>query len=150
MISSIVTFWQSKHDVRGEDGIPTKIREPGGTSGFSSRNGGESVKEVPEGGTVGDGVTDSTTDENAVSEFGDLKGHDRGRMSSVANFVVEREEVLDGWMNIGRRQEVGDGDMSGGGVDEIDASVVACDVDVAVNISFEATCKGREKGECVG
>jgi len=34
-------------------------------------------------------------------------------------------------------------------VDEIDASVVACDVDIAVNISFEATCKWREKGEGV-
>jgi len=91
-----------KHDLRGEDGIPTKIRELRGRSGFSSRNYSKGVKEVPEGGTVGDGVTDSKTDENAVSELGDLKGHDRGGMGCVADFVGVREELLEDWMNIGR------------------------------------------------
>jgi len=47
-------------------------------------------------------VTDSTTYENTVSELRDLKGHDRGGMRRVTNFVVEWEEVHDGWMNIGR------------------------------------------------
>jgi len=97
----MVTFRKLKHDLRGEDGIPTKIREPGETSGFSSRICCESVKEVPEGSTVGDGVTDSTTYKNTVSKLGDLKGHDGGGMCRVTNFVVEWEEVFDDWMDIG-------------------------------------------------
>lgn len=66
------------------------------------RNCSEGVKEVPEGGSVGDGVANGTTDENAVSELGDLKGHDRGGMSGVTDFVVERKEVVEGWMRMGR------------------------------------------------
>jgi len=37
--------------------------------------------------------------------------------------------------------------MSSGGVDEVDACIVACDVDVAMMVSFETTSEGREKGE---
>jgi len=32
-------------------------------------------------------------------------------------------------------------------VDEIDASIVACDVDVAMMVSFETASEGREEGE---
>ena len=47
-------------------------------------------------------MADSTTDENAVGELGDLNGHDRGGMSGVTNFVVERKEVVERWMKMGR------------------------------------------------
>ena len=35
---------------------------------------GEGVEEVPEGGSVGDGVVDGDSDEDAVGELGDLDG----------------------------------------------------------------------------
>lgn len=115
-----------------------KIREPRGTYESSARNCRKGVKEVPKGGAVGNSMADGATDENTVSELSDLNGHDGGGMGGVTEFVVEREEFLKGRVDIGRRQEVGDREIGGGGVDEVNASVVACDIDVAVGIRFES------------
>lgn len=74
----IITFRQSEHGFRGEDGFPAEVWETGGTRGDgASGECGEGVEEVPEGGTIGDGVTNGATDEDAVSEVGDLKRHNR-------------------------------------------------------------------------
>jgi len=115
-----------------------KLREPRGRYESFSRNCRKDVEEVPKGGTIGNSMADGATDENTVSEFSDLNGHDGGGMGGVTDFVVEREEFLKGRVDIRRRQEVGDREIVGGGVDEIDAGVVACDVDVAVGMSFES------------
>ena len=74
-------------------------------------------------------------------------------MSSVTDFVVEGEELLGDWRDIRRRrrgEEVCDGDIGGGGVDEVDAGVVACDVNEAVGVGFETAGEGREEREGLG
>jgi len=95
---------------------------------------GEGVEEVPEGGAVGDGVIDGAADEEAVSEFGDLNGENRGVMAGVADFPVEGEELLEAFGDVERGQEVADAEGGGIGVYEIDAGVVASDVNVTVGI----------------
>ena len=101
-------------------------------------------------------MADGAAEEDAVGEVGDLEGHDWGGMSGVTDFVVEGEELFEDWRDIGRRrrrrrgEEVCDGDIGGGDVDEVDAGVVACDVDVSVGVGFETAGEGREEREGLG
>lgn len=95
-------------------------------------------------------MADGDADEDAVGELGHLDGHDRREMCGVAEFLVEGEELLEGVRDVGRGQEVGDGELGGGGVDEVDACVVASDVEVAGGDGVEAAGEKREDGEGAG
>lgn len=64
--------------------------------------------------------------------------------------MVEREELFEHRRYIGRRQKIGNRDIAGGGVDKLNAGIIACDVHVASGVSFETASKRRENGECVG
>jgi len=71
----------------------------------------------------------------------------------VTDFVGEGKELLGDWRDIRQRrwgEEVCDRDINGGGMDEVDTDVIACDVNVAVGVGFEMGDKRREEIEGLG
>lgn len=87
-------------------------------------------------------------DEDAVGELSDLNGEKRGQMAGVADGSVEGEEMVEVvGGDVGWSEEVAEGEGGGIGVEEVDAGVVAGDVDVAVGVGGETAGERREERE---
>lgn len=140
------TLWQTEHRFRDENGLPPEVRHLGNIVD-SSEDLGESIEEIPEGGPVCDGVVDGAADENAVCELGDLNSQNRADMTAVTNFPVKSEEFLERFGDIGRGQEVVDEESGGSDMNEIDASIVAVDEDIAIGIGLQAAGERRKERE---
>jgi len=88
-----------------------------------------------------------TSDKHAVGELRHLKGDDRKKMAFITDRPIIGEESPDNIRNVSRRENISDVNVLCGGDDEIDAGVVAGDVDVAVGISFQAAGEGGKVRE---
>lgn len=106
---------------------------------------------MPERGPVGDGVVDRAPYKDSVGELRDLDGHQRLEVAGVADSPVEGEELLEAIRNVVvRRENAVDGEVLGFGEDEINAGVVADDVDMAVVVGDETASERREVNESDG
>lgn len=106
---------------------------------------------MPEGSSVGNRVVNSAADEDAVRELGDLDGSQGSGVAGVAQGQVERKKLPEVMRNVlVRRQKDVDGEVLGFGLDEIDAGVVANDVDVSFGVGLKAAGEGGEVGEGEG
>lgn len=142
-----------QHSRRIIEQIPAEIRRPRDPF-HSPGDFRERVEEVPEGGAVSNCVIDGAADEDAVREFRYLDCQQGAEVALVADNAVrgEGEEAPDGLGHVdGGEDFVADGEMVGGGVDEVYAGVVAGDEDVpGGGVGGEAAGEGREMGEGVG
>lgn len=86
---------------------------------------------MPERRAVCDGVGERDCDEYAVGQFGDLHGEEWVRVAVVVEEAVEGEEGVDEGRDevIIRGEDVRDGDVGSGGVDEGGAVVGAIEGD---------------------
>ena len=83
----------SEHGGGIENGVASEIRRPRNLlRAFTDL--GEGVEEVPEGGTVDDGVVHGASDEHAVGEFGDLDGGEGVVVAGVGDRVIVGEKLL--------------------------------------------------------
>lgn len=71
-------------------------------------------------------------------------------VAGVADGAVEREQVLDAIGDVSGAQNVSGGETGGRCVDEVDARVVAGDVNVTIGVSGQAAGQGRETREALG
>ena len=92
-------------------------------------------------------------EEDAVGEVGDLDDEEREVVAVVVDRAVEGEKGLDEERNVGvRRDDVGDGDAVGDGVDDVDALAVAVDGDGAasdVAVGVVVLVRGEASGDGV-
>jgi len=91
-----------EEDGRGVDyGFAREIRRAEYfLGGAAFGDGGKGVEEVPEGGSVGDGVVDGAADENGVGKLGDLDGREGVVVAGVGDHHVVGEEFLEARVNI--------------------------------------------------
>lgn len=87
------------------------------------------------------------SDKHAVCELRHLNSNDRKKMAFITDRSIIGEESPDNIRNVNRRENISDVNVLGGGDDEIDAGVVAGDVDVAIGVSFQAAGEGWEVRE---
>lgn len=93
------------------------------------------------------------SDENSVRELGDLDGDEGERVAGVGDSLAAGEELLEAIGDVSECGRVNDGvscKVFGGGMDEVNAGVVALNMDIAVGISEETAGEGRENGESDG
>jgi len=84
------------------------------------------------------------SNEHTIGELGNLYGQNGDKMAFVTDSPIKSEEVLNNIRHIRRRENISDEDGLCDGVDEVDAGVVADDVDVSVLVGLEAAGEGRE------
>lgn len=80
-------------------------------------------------------MVDGAANENAVSEEGDLDGHDWTKMTGETDRSIESEKFLEAIRDIAGSEKVTDEELIGIGVDEVDACVITFDVNVTVFVS---------------
>jgi hypothetical protein len=68
-------------------------------------------------------------------------------MALVANSALKSKQAFDAIRYVKWTENILDGNTGCSGMDEIYACVVAGNVDVAIGVSVEATCKWREVRE---
>lgn len=94
-------------------------------------------------------MIDGAADEQAVCELRHLNGGQRSEMSFITDSATVSEKPSKRMVNVERREEVCYLEVFGGGVNEIDAGVVAGDVKLAGRVGGEAPGKRRKEGESV-
>ncbi|RYQ99863.1 hypothetical protein Ahy_B07g087873 [Arachis hypogaea] len=128
-------LWQSEDGLGDENAVAAEVRNIPDTLTGSSAFLSECVEEVPERGSVSDGMVDGNSDEKAVGELGYLNGHNRGVMTAVTNLSIEGEEFSERFMDVKGGKKIENIESGCGGVEEVDAGVVTGNIDITVGVS---------------